>query len=262
MSSMVDFLGIEEKVSTSVSAERLRKLEELTDEDVMQLTREDCRRYLKEKGMRRPSWNKAQAVQQLLSLKSLCDPSPASSGAAKRSPSPPLDEAPAKKPMAMYVEFYFLSLESYLSLLLRFWLCFSPLCLSLLGGRTSIDLKAAAAVDAANLTMFYDGAVSVFDDVSPDKAYAIMLLAGDVKSWPSINVAANTNKVVISSSELPQARKASLQRFLQRRREKTAKEAASKGNSNKSPCRGESSGKHASDATDPATSPLLTEVSS
>ncbi|URE30919.1 leaf development [Musa troglodytarum] len=55
----------------------------LTDEDIAQLTREDCRRFLKAKGMRRPSWNKSQAIQQVISLKALfegrpgCDDSPA-----------------------------------------------------------------------------------------------------------------------------------------------------------------------------------------
>lgn len=50
-----------------------KPLEQLTEEDIMHLTREDCRRYLKEKGMRRPSWNKSQAIQQVLSLKGLFD---------------------------------------------------------------------------------------------------------------------------------------------------------------------------------------------
>eukprot|EP00252_Welwitschia_mirabilis_P018321 TRINITY_DN4070_c0_g2_i5.p1 TRINITY_DN4070_c0_g2~~TRINITY_DN4070_c0_g2_i5.p1 ORF type:complete len:237 (+),score=37.74 TRINITY_DN4070_c0_g2_i5:634-1344(+) len=50
-----------------------KPLEELTEEDIFQLTREDCRRYLKEKGMRRPSWNKSQAIQQVLSLKGLLE---------------------------------------------------------------------------------------------------------------------------------------------------------------------------------------------
>lgn len=53
-----------------------KPLEELTDEDIVHLTREDCRRYLKEKGMRRPSWNKSQAIQQVLSLKSLFESKP------------------------------------------------------------------------------------------------------------------------------------------------------------------------------------------
>lgn len=53
-----------------------KPLEELTEEDIIQLTREDCRRYLKEKGMRRPSWNKSQAIQQVLSLKSLFESKP------------------------------------------------------------------------------------------------------------------------------------------------------------------------------------------
>lgn len=62
------------KPSVSVEKTRLDKpLEELSEEDIMQLTREDCRRYLKEKGMRRPSWNKSQAIQQVLSLKGLFD---------------------------------------------------------------------------------------------------------------------------------------------------------------------------------------------
>ncbi|MCO5589508.1 hypothetical protein L7F22_043476 [Adiantum nelumboides] len=50
-----------------------KPLEQLTEEDIMHLTREDCRRYLKQKGMRRPSWNKSQAIQQVLSLKGLFD---------------------------------------------------------------------------------------------------------------------------------------------------------------------------------------------
>ncbi|KAI7726113.1 hypothetical protein M8C21_028835 [Ambrosia artemisiifolia] len=50
----------------------------LTDDDISQLTREDCRRFLKQKGMRRPSWNKSQAIQQVIMLKALLEPSPES----------------------------------------------------------------------------------------------------------------------------------------------------------------------------------------
>jgi hypothetical protein len=51
-----------------------KPLKLLTEEDISQLTREDCRKFLKEKGMRRPSWNKSQAIQQVLSLKALYEP--------------------------------------------------------------------------------------------------------------------------------------------------------------------------------------------
>ncbi|KAK4355499.1 hypothetical protein RND71_024470 [Anisodus tanguticus] len=50
----------------------------LTDDDISQITREDCRRYLKDKGMRRPSWNKSQAIQQVISLKALLETTPES----------------------------------------------------------------------------------------------------------------------------------------------------------------------------------------
>uniref|UniRef100_A0A7N0TLQ7 Uncharacterized protein n=1 Tax=Kalanchoe fedtschenkoi TaxID=63787 RepID=A0A7N0TLQ7_KALFE len=53
-----------------------KPLHQLTEDDISQLTREDCRRYLKEKGMRRPSWNKSQAIQQVISLKALLEPTP------------------------------------------------------------------------------------------------------------------------------------------------------------------------------------------
>ncbi|XWS36340.1 hypothetical protein CRYUN_Cryun20dG0076700 [Craigia yunnanensis] len=82
-----------------------KPLNQLTEDDISQVTREDCRRYLKEKGlslhlfcvcflffyvkmrecfvsiffsllvgMRRPSWNKSQAIQQVISLKTLLEP--------------------------------------------------------------------------------------------------------------------------------------------------------------------------------------------
>ncbi|XP_057532717.1 protein TIFY 4B-like isoform X7 [Amaranthus tricolor] len=63
--------------TTTVAKSVLQKpLHQLTEDDISQLTREDCRRYLKDKGMRRPSWNKSQAIQQVISLKSLLEPSP------------------------------------------------------------------------------------------------------------------------------------------------------------------------------------------
>ncbi|XP_073142865.1 protein TIFY 4B-like isoform X3 [Henckelia pumila] len=50
-----------------------KPLQQLTEDDIAQVTREDCRRYLKEKGMRRPSWNKSQAIQQVIMLKALLE---------------------------------------------------------------------------------------------------------------------------------------------------------------------------------------------
>ncbi|KAF7119618.1 hypothetical protein RHSIM_Rhsim13G0028400 [Rhododendron simsii] len=84
-------MSTEETVSRSPLDKPLHLL---TEEDISQLTREDCRRFLKEKGtsslslslplplplsiyawMRRPSWNKSQAIQQVISLKTLLETS-------------------------------------------------------------------------------------------------------------------------------------------------------------------------------------------
>ncbi|KAJ7530695.1 hypothetical protein O6H91_14G015200 [Diphasiastrum complanatum] len=111
----------------------------------------------------------------------------------------------------------------------------------------------------APLTIFYSGLVNVYDDVPVDKAQAIMLLAGTGSSQPSLmnipdtvdssSVPLGTGPTVpVNSSicdqsqdlvpptlpppaviqqavrrshtELPQARKASLQRFLEKRKER------------------------------------------
>ncbi|KAI4368377.1 hypothetical protein MLD38_016939 [Melastoma candidum] len=50
-----------------------KPLRQLTEEEISLLTREDCRKFLKNKGMRRPSWNKSQAIQQVISLKALLE---------------------------------------------------------------------------------------------------------------------------------------------------------------------------------------------
>ncbi|PIA45047.1 hypothetical protein AQUCO_01700538v1 [Aquilegia coerulea] len=63
------------KPDETVSRSPLDKpLFQLTDEDISQLTREDCRKFLRDKGMRRPSWNKSQAIEQVISLKTLLEP--------------------------------------------------------------------------------------------------------------------------------------------------------------------------------------------
>lgn len=44
-----------------------KPLEELMDSDIMELSREDCRQYLQERGMQKLSWNNQQSIQQFLS---------------------------------------------------------------------------------------------------------------------------------------------------------------------------------------------------
>ncbi|KAL1556538.1 protein TIFY 7-like isoform X2 [Salvia divinorum] len=157
----------------------------------------------------------------------------------------------------------------------------------LLGGSTHagvteqwINSKASNA--PAQMTIFYGGTVCVFDDISPEKAQAIMLLAGNVYAQsmmtqsklhmqapaskvpavdqPLVNQSMNTppctnnddikvsktagmspalanntepSRVMssvaasaIMSSAVPQARKASLARFLEKRKERVMSAAA------------------------------------
>ncbi|KAH9292916.1 hypothetical protein KI387_041895, partial [Taxus chinensis] len=64
---------------------------------------------------------------------------------------------------------------------------------------------------SAQLTIFYGGMVNVYDDISADKAQAIMLLASTLKPIQ------NNGSQPTTKSDLPIARKNSLQRFLEKR---------------------------------------------
>lgn len=107
----------EPPLSASTTSLLDKPLHQLTEDDISQLTREDCRRYLKQKGlhpsggclvyfigvlvcvcvcvfldglfdadtgMRRPSWNKSQAIQQVVMLKALLEPTPDSDGCRRK----------------------------------------------------------------------------------------------------------------------------------------------------------------------------------
>ncbi|KQJ96460.1 protein TIFY 11d isoform X1 [Brachypodium distachyon] len=77
-------------------------------------------------------------------------------------------------------------------------------------------------ITKAPLTMFYDGRVVVFEDFPADKAMKLMQLAGSVSSSSSSPEAPAADKSPDPEpgalSDLPLARKASLQRFLHKRK--------------------------------------------
>ncbi|XP_038987858.1 protein TIFY 4B-like isoform X2 [Phoenix dactylifera] len=171
----------------------------LTEEDIAQLTREDCRRFLKEKGMRRPSWNKSQAIQQVISLKALLEGRPESGelpvGAGYRQKPPPrrpaslpsLQEAAGDSTAAAKEPSPSSSLSPYRRRdpIPPIISAGGPSCRFPVAGRDqqppetpSPSLRVTAEVPAGQMTIFYDGKVNVYSDVTVDKARAILLLAG------------------------------------------------------------------------------------
>ncbi|KAJ4955596.1 hypothetical protein NE237_012379 [Protea cynaroides] len=158
-----------------------KPLDQLTEEDISQLTREDCRRYLKEKGMRRPSWNKSQAIQQVISLKSLFE-TRSDSGAgtrqsvvSSRKENPPHHIPPvsaAEEPMSYRrKDPPKLSFSGNMPARLPTTDSNKPI------PPTPSRITTVTNEPVGQMTIFYHGKVNVYDDVPATKAKAIMKLA-------------------------------------------------------------------------------------
>ncbi|KAK8936456.1 Protein TIFY 4B [Platanthera zijinensis] len=163
-----------------------KPLSQLTEDDIGQITREECRRFLKERGMRRPSWNKSQAIQQVISLKALLEessdpddltaaiklrrkpsippsprsfasphsslPSPSGSGTSRSAATEPKDPSPYRRKDSI-----------------------SPVFTVVDAPRP--NPRIVAGVPAGQLTIFYGGKINVYEGVPSDKAREIFQLA-------------------------------------------------------------------------------------
>ncbi|XP_022771149.1 protein TIFY 4B-like isoform X2 [Durio zibethinus] len=148
-----------------------KPLNQLTEDDISQVTREDCRRYLKEKGMRRPSWNKSQAIQQVVSDSTVLP----NETTQRNGISGPVNESvPYPRPDPSKSDFsgdY--SVRTAIS------------------GNGSVSPRTAGAAKepAGQMTIFYCGKVNVYDDMPGCKAEAILQLAASPVSFPQETLA-------------------------------------------------------------------------
>eukprot|EP00252_Welwitschia_mirabilis_P011142 TRINITY_DN25041_c0_g1_i2.p1 TRINITY_DN25041_c0_g1~~TRINITY_DN25041_c0_g1_i2.p1 ORF type:complete len:292 (+),score=27.70 TRINITY_DN25041_c0_g1_i2:381-1256(+) len=159
-----------------------KPLEELSHDDIMQLTREDCRRYLKQRGMRRPSWNKSQAIQQVLSLKNLLS----SSNGKDARLDVDLNETAPDSLLATCTQDFGESkmCESESKSIDWDWL--KERELPTLASQPGIILSKESPHGTSQLTIFYSGQVNVYDDVSTEKAQDIMSFASQKEPFTSI----------------------------------------------------------------------------
>ncbi|XP_021993708.1 protein TIFY 4B isoform X2 [Helianthus annuus] len=231
--------------TTTTAASPLDKpLHQLTEDDISQLTREDCRRFLKQKGcsvgMRRPSWNKSQAIQQVIMLKALLEPSPDSDDGGRKlyiaSRNQKSPAAPVQKGTSAETEISVSAEESVPGHRNDTEKC------DALGDNDSAPppptrISGGSEETKGQMTIFYSGKVNVYDDVPADKAQALFQLAasplqfpleypydGNMLQAPSINVGPVVSPV-LQTAEGSASRKASVQRYLEKKRFKSKRKA-------------------------------------
>ncbi|KAI3460904.1 hypothetical protein Pfo_017567 [Paulownia fortunei] len=185
---------------TAVKSALDKPLHQLTEDDIAQLTREDCRRYLKEKGMRRPSWNKSQAIQQVIMLKTLLETtSDSDTGSRKRlrfsRPNNVHNNNDNNIPESVHkgtrgdAENSISAEET--PLYRRKDLDkpdssggFSGRFLAVNNDSTPYRTTCSSSMPVGQMTIFYCGKVNVYDDVPKDKARSILHIAASPGQFP------------------------------------------------------------------------------
>ncbi|KAL6505157.1 TIFY [Orobanche gracilis] len=162
----------------------------LTEDDISQLTREDCRRYLKEKGMRRPSWNKSQAIQQVIMLKKLLE-ADSVAGSSKRSNISCSSNTAIIVPGGTNMDAKF-SVSAERSMMHPLKDPSKPDSSGVFSGRlAAADNESVQPriiqptnIAARQMTIFYGGKVNVYDDIPTDKARTILHIAASPLEFP------------------------------------------------------------------------------
>ncbi|CAN4101229.1 unnamed protein product [Withania somnifera] len=167
-----------------------KPLYQLTEDDISQLTREHCRRYLKQKGMRKPSWNRSQAIQQVISLKALLETTPDNDAGIRKKLHIPRacshvqrgknnDGGPSQPAEVTVPD----GRNQQDKPVFSGHITTPPV--------TAVDNSApfrtigSADTLVGQMTIFYRGKVNVYDDVPADKAKTIMCIASSPLHVPS-----------------------------------------------------------------------------